>query len=314
MAPCHLGVRGFGISEGARGIQRIAQAQAQQQGIGPTLQCRAIGLSGLRRRGHALKRHTGFGDRRLVGLRRQAIRGQHDKRPLAGARPGVLEGAQGHHLAFHGARAQENLARRQVVAHHHGVVPQGLDGQAQVEQHHWRLPGRHFAQQRDQIGPDAGGNVAMPTRCRQHLDLQTAFAGRHEHGRAQHLRRNRHTHGAQCGGQRGRAALVDILRKEGHLGPLHTRRQVRRWMGQQGTGLLGRQAGAGAQQTDGTQRPGTHQPAAACGSQAGHAAQRMERVKGKTLVKPRMSVTSNTRKMNTMVPSTPLAPAGACSS
>jgi hypothetical protein len=89
--------------------------------------------------------------------------------------------------------------------------------ESQVLQHDDRIAGGELAQHVFEARRELVGNHAVTARGRHHLDLQAALALGEVHLRDEILGGHLDAEAGQHGGERGGAALVLVLREEGHL-------------------------------------------------------------------------------------------------
>ena len=121
-------------------------------------------------------------------------------------------------------RAQEVFVPPLVQPHHHGVVPHGPKGQADVLHDQHRTAALQLGHQLGGAALDRVRQAAVAPTRRQQLELQAAPPLWQIELRGQLPGRHINPGGAQHGGQGRRAALVRLLREERRRGQLHGER------------------------------------------------------------------------------------------
>ena len=135
----------------------------------------------------------------------------------------------------------------QVVAHHHGIVPDRINGQRHILEHQHRVARRHFLQQVLELRLQRIGQQTTLACGSQHFHLQRALARRQIHLLHQFVGRHRHAGSGQHHGQGRRAALVFFLRKKRHARQIGLLCQLRA-CGRRGTQLAHLRCGTGTEQ------------------------------------------------------------------
>ena len=234
---------------------------------------------------------------------------------MPAARPGGFQRLQRPGLAGLGAAVQPGLLAVQVVAQQHRIVPARPPGKRQVQQQQHRGARRHLQQRACQRRAHRMSQHAVAAQRGLHFPLQAALAAgqvdlaakgvqwRGSAGRGQH-------HG-QGRGPAQRVVLADKGRAGRDISPA---RQPRRGRLQQPAHRWRQRAAAQPRRAQGAKpEPGAQTAQQSAAHRHGSPVQRIDRVKGNTLVKPSTSVISSSTKMKTMVPTMSLAPAGALS-
>src|SRR5216117_2307942 len=286
----------------------ISQPYERREIVGPALERALVGFP--RRRGPAglfQPRHRA----QIVTYRHargQASRRQREHRPVAAAPPSMFEGIERHLEAPLRARTQSDAPGLEVIADRDSVVPGRIPIQGEVLQHDHRAScgdlGEEIREDRSELDRDK----AVATCRRDHLDLQAPVPIGEVDLRPQRLRLDGLASGAEHHRKSGRTALIVLLRKERdrfELGALWNPSGTAPHQGLQ----LQRGAARKPEKKDARRRKAAGDtPARSRGED--HLA---GRVKLKTLVKPRISVTrrvTNTRNPITRKVSNPLPPAG----
>src|SRR5213082_415903 len=302
--PEHL-LRRFQI---AVAMGRISQPYERGEIVGPELERALVGFP--RRRGPAglfEPRHCA----QIVACghaRRQAPRRQREHRPVAAAPPSMLEGIERHLEAPLRARAQSDAPGLEVVADRHGVMPSRIPVQGEVLQHDHRVSCGDLSQEIREARSELDRDKPVATRRREHLDLQAPVPIREIDLRPQHLRLDRLASGAEHHRKSSRTALIVLLRKERDRFELRALRNPGGTAPHQGLQLQ-RGAARKPEKKDARRRKAAGDTPARSRGEDDLAG----RVKLKTLVKPRISVTrriTNTRSPTQSVLSNPLPAAG----
>src|SRR6266705_2876542 len=289
-------------------MRGISQPYEPREIVGPALERALVGSPRRRERAGLFEPRHGAYIVAYSHARRQASRRQREHRPIAAAPPSVFESIERHLEAPLCARAQGDALSLEVVADRHSVMPGRIPVEGEILQHDHGVSGSDLGEEIRKVRTEFDRDEAIAARRREHLDLQAPVPIGEIDLRPQRLRLDHLASGSEHHCERGRTALIVLLRIKRDRVELCALRNPSGTAPDQGLQLR-RGAACKPEKKDARRRKAAGDtPARSRGED--HLSCW---VKVKTLVTPRISVTrriTNTRNPITRAVSNPLPPAG----